>query len=108
MKRLIYKAITLATVLCLAATCALGAAKESSLLLKFGDNDRNSYWPFSSKAGAVPSSISAPEQAQIAGKIHTLPIKESNLYVKVFGHSDLKSGSLLFDHLHDRKDGQRD
>ncbi|MBQ9547566.1 MAG: hypothetical protein IJV01_00195 [Bacteroidales bacterium] len=75
-------AFALATLLG-SALCA-SAAKESSLLLKFCDSEKQMLWPFASPAKLVPSSVQDPRQATVAGKIHVFTVKDSQVPVKIF------------------------
>ena len=71
-------------VLLLGAAVHARAAKESSILLRFGDNDRHSAWPFTCKMSSVPSSINDAKQQLNVGKIQVFTIKEHNLPVRIW------------------------
>ena len=68
----------------LGAALSASAAKESSILLKFADNDKQVYWPFSSPRKGIPSSVKDSRQAELAGKVHMFPIKDTDLSLKVY------------------------
>lgn len=84
-----FLSLALAVAALLGSVTGASAAKESSLHLNFGSNDRHQNWPFAGKS-RLPGSVSDPAQQELSGKIHTFAVKESNLLVKVYA-SDILS-----------------